>query len=76
MTGVVVEINDLSSTFVIRDNSARQITCVLGPHLNDASLSVSVGDRVSVRGDFTRRSRRDKLIIDAAPQVLPKAKNA
>lgn len=74
ITGVVVEINDLSTTFVIRDNSARQITCVFSPNMNDTSLSLSLGDRVSVRGDFTRRRRRDKLTIDSVPQVLSKAK--
>jgi hypothetical protein len=75
LTGVVVEINDLSSTFVIRDESGRQTTCVLGPYINDISHGLSLGDRVSVRGDFTRRSRRDKVIIDTTPRLLRKAKN-
>jgi hypothetical protein len=73
ITGVVVEINDDSATFVIREeSSARQVTCVFERNIYE-DISMSLGDRVQVRGDFTQRKRRDKIIVESAPQILPKS---
>jgi hypothetical protein len=70
MTGVVVDINDASGTLVIRGEDARQITCIF-ERSEYENLSVSTGDKIRVRGIFTRRKRRDLILINAPPQILP-----
>jgi hypothetical protein len=70
MTGVVVDINDASGTLVIRDEGARQITCIF-ERSEYENLSISTGDKIRVRGIFTRRKRRDLILINSTPQILP-----
>jgi hypothetical protein len=68
ITGVVVLINDASGTMVIRDELARQTTCVFTRNEFD-QISLSLGDRVRVRGRFKRRKYRD-MLEESSLQVL------
>lgn len=70
ISGVVVEINDDSSTFVIRDRNHRQATCVVESD-TFRDLEFSIGSQVAVRGEFIRRHRRDKIYVRGRPQFGP-----
>jgi len=70
-TGVIVDINEASGTMVIIDEGARQVTCVFERSIYD-DLNVSIGDRIRVRGDFTRRRRRDRITVTSPPQIVPR----
>jgi hypothetical protein len=71
VTGTIVEINADSSTFVIRDYSRRQITCDIGWKIFE-QYDWAVGMKVRVRGQYIKRTRRDKLVIRAEPTILSK----
>lgn len=71
VTGTIVEVNADSSTFVIRDHTRRQITCDLGWKLFE-QYDWAVGTKVRVRGQYIRRTRRDKLVIRTEPTILNK----
>jgi hypothetical protein len=75
MKGVIVEINDDSSTFIIRNfQTQRQVTCILPVDLYaelDRTGSLSRGSKLELRGSFERRSRRDKLTVTSKPAVIP-----
>lgn len=67
VTGAVIEINEQSATFVIKNKSQRQITCVLSRDLYDQS-EFGVGYIARVRGDYIKRKRRDKIIVGDLPE--------
>jgi len=69
ITGSIIDINEASATMVILDSSARQVTCVFD-RADYESLDVAIGDRIRVHGNFTRRSRRDKVVVTAPPSVV------
>jgi hypothetical protein len=69
VTGAIVDINEAAGTMVIRDSSARQITCIFD-RADYNSLNVSMGDRIRVRGNFVQRKRRDKIIVTSTPVVV------
>jgi hypothetical protein len=65
ITGIVVDINDSSGTIVLRDEHARQVTCIFERSLYE-ELHVSINARIRVRGNFKRRSRRDLIQVTSA----------
>lgn len=68
--GVIVEVNSESSTFVMKSSGDRQTTCALEKEvfyrLQHADM-LRVGNKISVRGEFKRRSRRDFMQVKAEP---------
>ncbi|ODS02931.1 hypothetical protein AUC71_12565 [Methyloceanibacter marginalis] len=62
ITGVVVEVNAESGTFIIKDFHHRQTTCVTSADEIDESR-IAINRRVQVKGDFQKRQRRDKLQV-------------
>lgn len=69
ITGSIIEINETSGTMVILGLSAREVTCVFD-RTDYNSLNVAIGDKIRVHGNFTRRPRRDKVVVTAPPQVI------
>jgi hypothetical protein len=69
MTGTVVEINAESATLVIKNAHSRQTTCVFNREAFD-KLSISVGSRLLISGEFRRRSRRDLIVVQGPVRVL------
>ncbi len=69
ITGSIIEINERAGTMVILDGGAREVTCVFDR--NDYnSLDVAIGDKIRVHGNFTRRPRRDKIVVTSKPQTV------
>jgi hypothetical protein len=70
ITGTVIEINSVSSTFVIfAENIQRQVTCVLSAEEFRRS-SVRLKERVSVFGKYTKRTRRDRVDVEGPARRL------
>ncbi|WP_375291826.1 hypothetical protein [Qipengyuania sp.] len=67
LVGVIIEVNGVAGTFIIKDMAERQTTCVM-PRADfnelDDDNQLYRGRQVSITGIFTRRTRRDKLWID------------
>jgi hypothetical protein len=62
ITGVVVEVNAESGTFIIKDFQHRLTTCIS----NDEAIErqgVSIHSKVQVKGDFQQRIQRDLLHV-------------
>jgi hypothetical protein len=70
VTGVVIEVNRESATFVLKNRLQRQITCVLSREFYDQTEPM-IGATVRLRGDFIKRTRRDKIIVDGLPEIDP-----
>lgn len=75
LRGVIVEVNGDAATFVVRNlQTHRQVTCVLSEEMFrrlDRAEVINRGARLALRGNFTRRARRDLLHVTADPQALP-----
>jgi hypothetical protein len=69
VTGAIVEVNAESNTFVIKDHSQRQITCIVGWEAFE-HYKFSLGMRVRLRGRYIRRRRRDLLHVRGEPNVF------
>ncbi|UYO43353.1 hypothetical protein KQX63_18480 [Rhodopseudomonas palustris] len=69
VTGVIVEVNAESNTFVIKDYGQRQITCDMGWKVFER-YEWAVGMKVQVRGQYIKRTRRDKIIVRTDPAIL------
>jgi RNase P/RNase MRP subunit p29 len=69
LTGVIVEVNAESATFVLKDRYQRQTTCLL-KHDIFSELDLRVGVKVRVNGAFTRRRRRDKINVEGYPEFI------
>lgn len=70
-TGAVIDVNGESATLVIKDYHHRQITCVFDRDTFDRA-DFELGDRISVSGEFRKRKRRDKLMVDEIIKVQKK----
>jgi hypothetical protein len=63
--GTIVETSERSRTFIIRDESMRETTCIAyTPQMRERFGGMRNGIDVRVHGTFQRRSRRDKLWVD------------
>jgi hypothetical protein len=62
IVGAVVEINNESGTFLIKTRNERLVTCNLERRAYD-NLKLSIGNKIRVRGRYTKRQRRDLLQI-------------
>ena len=70
LRGKIVESNDISGTFVLRDVGGRDTTCRLPIEMYREAQRAGViknGARASVRGDRIRRTRRDLMEVRERP---------
>lgn len=73
ITGKIKIINANSNTFVVEDDSARQLTCHLDADKFDILLRINQfrsPARVKVVGRYYRRARRDYMKLDHIPKFI------
>lgn len=72
-TGVVVEINSESGTFIIKSRGGRLTTCIIPAAFFDRLQeedALEIGVVVKVAGTFERRQRRDRIVATSYPEML------
>ena len=70
LRGKIVESNDISGTFVLRDVGGRDTTCKLPTEMYRGAQRAGLiknGAKVTVRGDRIRRKRRDLMEVRDSP---------
>jgi hypothetical protein len=73
-TGRVVEVSDRSLSFILRERSGREVTCVANLEATLVKFkSLRNGMRVEVVGTFEERVRRDRLYVEDLEIIVPRS---
>lgn len=71
--GIIIEVNSPRRTFIFRTSGEREVTCAMPYDIYDhleRNGEIVVGAEVRVRGDFSRRVRRDYIWTHVSPEFV------